>query len=196
MGILCWQHAKINTNTLNKLPPEKILKTPVLAPLNGQSLDPMGANDLIPVPMPIHTNMMILGILNFSKTSLQAREVWSQGPLGTFRDLSGTFWVFEFLKKTPSGLRNERTWMSNICQFWPNFSDGCPLSVAVGWPPEVLMTWIFFICQTSANCCSWMLKVLKKSTQGLSYHASERIETFILMISHPSISGGINVHYE
>ena len=36
------------------------------------------------------------------------------------------------------------TWMSSICQIWPNSSDGCPLWAAVARPPEVLLTWILF----------------------------------------------------
>ena len=54
------------------------------------------------------------GFLNFSKRPLQAWET--------------SIW----------------TWMSSICQIWPNSSDGCPLWAAVARPPEVLLTWILF----------------------------------------------------
>ena len=54
--------------------------------------------------------------------------------------------------------------MSNICQNWPNSSDGCPPWIAIAWPPEVLLTWILFMldnCKLFIMFGAWDMGVWK-----------------------------------
>ena len=156
---------------------------------------PGRANDLKPCSKAKAHQTVDSGFLNCSKTPLQTRDmvfleyncpkpvashaVWLELAClpGMHFDLD-SFPMAGSLPSVDSGFLNFSkrplqawetsvwTWMSSICQIWPNSSDGCPLWAAVARPPEVLLTWILFYLLDNCKLLIMDVEIFEKVHWG------------------------------
>ena len=184
MRILCWQHAKINT-------PSWLLWMAIVCPL-GRPIT------LALVPEPKHTKLLILGFWIAQKHHFRPEyncptpglgdTVWLELAClpGMHFDLD-SFPMAGSLPSVDSGFLNFSkrplqawetsvwTWMSSICQIWPNSSDGCPLWAAIARPPEVLLAWILFYLLDNCKLLIMDVEIFEKVHWGPEIWPSEKL---------------------